>query len=159
MTILYGSGSADPCLSIMDPDPAVFVIDHQVPTKNCFFLFEGTLTTFTVHHFSKIKSKKKSQNNRDQGFAYYFCLMIKGSGSVTLTNGSGSKRPKNIRIRRFRIRNTGFDIRVQSCVSDPAMISICGRICLFSSLGLRTQGTKIIWIRALFGHAHYSRLK
>jgi hypothetical protein len=32
--------------------------------------------------------------------------MIEGSGSVPLTNGSGSRRPKNIQI---QIRNTGFD--------------------------------------------------
>ncbi len=33
-----------------------------------------------------------------------------GAGSIALTNGSGSRRPKNIRIRRIwiRIRNTGF---------------------------------------------------
>jgi hypothetical protein len=39
------------------------------------------------------------------GFPSYFCLMIEGSGAgpVPLTNGSGSRRPKNIRI---RIRNT-----------------------------------------------------
>ncbi len=38
----------------------------------------------------------KSQNNRNQGFSYYFCLMIEGSGSIPLTNGygSGSRRPK-----------------------------------------------------------------
>ncbi len=30
--------------------------------------------------------------------SYYFCLMIEGSGSIPLTNGSGSRRPKNIRI-------------------------------------------------------------
>ncbi len=33
--------------------------------------------------------------------------MIEGSGSVRLTIGSGSGRPKNIRILRIRIRNTG----------------------------------------------------
>jgi hypothetical protein len=38
-------------------------------------------------------------------FSYYFRLMIEKSGSVPLTNGSGSRRPKNIRI---RIHNTGF---------------------------------------------------
>jgi hypothetical protein len=32
--------------------------------------------------------------------------MIKGFGSVNQTNGSGSSRPKNIRILRIRIRNT-----------------------------------------------------
>jgi hypothetical protein len=38
--------------------------------------------------------------------------MIEGSGSIPLTNGSGSSRPKNIRIRRIRLRirnrNTAF---------------------------------------------------
>ncbi len=52
-----------------------------------------------LHHFSKIKSKKKSQNSRNHGFSCYFCSMIEGSGSgsILLTNGSGSgsRRPKN----------------------------------------------------------------
>jgi hypothetical protein len=41
---------------------------------------------------------KKSQKCRNQGFSYYFCLMIDGSGSghIPLTNGSGSRRPKNM---------------------------------------------------------------
>jgi hypothetical protein len=45
-----------------------------------------------------------SQTSRNQGFSYYFCLMIEGSGSIPLTNGygSGSRRPKIIRIRRIR---------------------------------------------------------
>ncbi len=40
----------------------------------CLLLFEGTFT---------------SQNRRNQGFTHYFCLMIEGSGSESLTNGSG----------------------------------------------------------------------
>jgi hypothetical protein len=50
-----------------------------------------------------------SQNSINQGFSYYICLMIEGSesragsGSIPLTNGSGSGRPKNTWI---RIRNT-----------------------------------------------------
>ncbi len=40
---------------------------------------------------------QKWQNSRNQGFSYYFYLMIEGSGSgfgfVSLTNGSGSGRP------------------------------------------------------------------
>ncbi len=45
-----------------------------------------------------------------RSISYYFCLMIEGSGSgsVALTNGSGSRRPKNIWIRRIRIRNTAW---------------------------------------------------
>ncbi len=30
-----------------------------------------------LNHFSKIKSQKKSQNSKNQGFSYYFCLMIR----------------------------------------------------------------------------------
>ncbi len=56
----------------------------------------------------KKSPKKKSQSSRNQGFSYYFPLVIEGSGSIPLTNGSGSgsRRPNNIRIRRIRIRNT-----------------------------------------------------
>ncbi len=46
---------------------------------------EGTFTSF----FKVKKVKKKSQNGRNQGLSYYFCLMIEGSGSgsIPLTNG------------------------------------------------------------------------
>jgi hypothetical protein len=46
-----------------------------------------------------------SQNSRNKGFSYYFCLMTEGLRSVPLTNGSGSRRLKNIQI---RIRNTAY---------------------------------------------------
>ncbi len=57
-----------------------------------------------LHHFSKIKGQKESQNS----------MMIEGSGSgagsIPRTSGSGSGRPKNMWIRwiriRIRIRNT-----------------------------------------------------
>jgi hypothetical protein len=105
-----GSGSADPCLDywirirILDPDPAIFVIDLQDARKKllfkhhffCLLLFGGTFTSFF-----KEKSQKESQNSRNQGFSHYFCMMIEGSGSG---------RPKNMWIRwiRIRIRNTGY---------------------------------------------------
>jgi hypothetical protein len=44
-----------------DPDPAIFVVDLQGANK----IFPAT--TF-LHHFSKIKSSKKSQNSSNQGF-------------------------------------------------------------------------------------------
>jgi hypothetical protein len=55
-----------------------------------------------LHHFSRIKCRKEVTKQEYQGFSYYFFLIIEGSGSVPSTNGSGSRRPKNIRI-----RNTG----------------------------------------------------
>ncbi len=62
----------------------------------CFLLFEATLTSV----FKEKSRHKESQNRRNQGFSYYFCLVIEGfgSGSVYRANGSGSGRPKNIRI-------------------------------------------------------------
>jgi hypothetical protein len=99
----------------MDPDshPAIFVIDlPRRQQKLIFFksfpayylvLFEGTFTSF----FKEKKGQKKSQNSRNQGFSYYFCLMIESSGSIPLTSGSGSGRPKNMWIQWIRIRNTG----------------------------------------------------
>jgi hypothetical protein len=55
---------------------------------------------------------KKSQNSRNQGFAYYFCLIIEGSGAGSCKNGSGSRKPKNIRVLRIRIRNTVYEATV-----------------------------------------------
>ncbi len=110
-----GSGSADPCLWLIDQDPdsdadpSIFIIDLQDANQKiifltkffCRLLFEGTFTSF----FKGKKVKKKSQNSRNEGFPDYFCLMIEGSrpgsGSIPLTNGSGSgtRRPKNTWIR------------------------------------------------------------
>jgi hypothetical protein len=107
----YFGTDLDPCLWLMvpgpdsDPDPAIFVTDLQDANKKlnflnqffCLLLFEGTFTSFS-------KDKKSNRSHKTVGIKiflmYYFCLMI-GSGSVPLTNGSGSgsMRPKNIRIR------------------------------------------------------------
>jgi hypothetical protein len=108
----WGSGSGSGSW-ILDPDPAIFVIDLQDASKKLIFSIIFSAYYFLkvhLHHFSKIKSQKESQNRRNQGFSYYFCMMIDGSGagagSIPLTSGSGSgsRRPKNIWI---RIRNTG----------------------------------------------------
>jgi hypothetical protein len=74
------------------------VIDLQDASKKLIFFY----TTFSaydflkldLHHFSKIKIQKESQNRRIQGFSYYFCMKIekpdpggpktRGSGSATL---------------------------------------------------------------------------
>ena len=79
----HGSSNQDP-----DPDPPQNVMDPQR-----FFL------KVHLHHFTKIQSQKESQNRRNQGFSYYFGMMIEGSGS-------GSRRPKKMWIRWIRLRNT-----------------------------------------------------
>jgi hypothetical protein len=94
MPLTNGSGSW-----ILDPDPAIFVTDLQDANKKiilvtnffCRLLFEGTFTSFF-----KEKKSKRVKNSRNQGFSYYFCMMIEGSGS---------KRPKNMWIWWIRIRN------------------------------------------------------
>jgi hypothetical protein len=85
-----------------DPDPAIFVIDLQHASKKLIFNTIFAPYYFLkvhLHHFSKIKSQKESQNRRNQGFPYYFCMMTEGSGSIPLTSGTGSWRPKNKWIR------------------------------------------------------------
>jgi hypothetical protein len=75
-----------------DPDPAIFVIDLQDASKKLIFNTIFSAYYFLkvhLHLFSKIKSQKEPQNSRNQGFSYYFCTMIEGSGSIPLTSGSG----------------------------------------------------------------------
>jgi hypothetical protein len=90
-----------------DPDPAIFIIHLQDANKKiyffkkkfvCLFFFEGTFTLF--YHFSNIKSQKEVTKH------LLFFLSGAGSVPVSLTKGSGcgSRRPKNIWIRRIRTR-------------------------------------------------------
>jgi hypothetical protein len=75
----------------MDPDPAFFVIDFQDASKKLIFNTIFSAYYFLkvhLHHFSKIKCQKESQKSRNQGFSYYFCMMVEGSGSIPLTSGS-----------------------------------------------------------------------
>ena len=58
-----------------DPDPAIFVNDLQDASKKLIFNAIFSAYYFLkvhLHHFSKIKSQKESQNSRNQGFSYYF---------------------------------------------------------------------------------------
>ncbi len=59
MTFWCGSGSADPCLRLMDPEPAIFVIDLQDANKKLIVKKSFSAYYFLkvhLHHFSKIKS-------------------------------------------------------------------------------------------------------
>ncbi len=90
-------------------------LTFKMPAKNLFFntIFSAYyFLKLHLHNFSKIKSQKESLNSRNQGFSYYFCMMIEGSGSG---------RPKNTWIRwiriRIRIRNTGKKPEVENLVA------------------------------------------
>ncbi len=54
MTFWYGSGSADPCLWLMDPDPAIFVIDLQDASKKLIFF-----NSFSDFQRKKVKKSIK----------------------------------------------------------------------------------------------------
>ncbi len=129
ITFWCESGSADPCLWLMDPDwdPAIFVIDLQHANKKLIFWNSFSAYYFLkvhLHHFSTKKGhKKKSQNSRNQGFSYYFCLMIEGSGSIPVTNGSapGFMRPKSIRIRIHDAAFSSAATRITLVVPDGVL--------------------------------------
>ncbi len=67
--------ASDLWIRILDPDPAIFVIDIQdANTKQIFYFIVSAYYFLKVHlHlFSKIKSQKESQNSRNQGFSSIF---------------------------------------------------------------------------------------
>jgi hypothetical protein len=83
-----------------------------------------------LHHFSKIKSHKKSQNSRNHGFSDFLGLNIEGSGSRSepMTNGSGSRRPKNVLIRiRYTARQGCLDFHTSTTTS---WVNYNYRVCL-----------------------------
>jgi hypothetical protein len=74
-----------------DPDPSIFIIDIQDANKKLILQKSFSAYSFLkvlIHHFKDKKSEKEPQNSRNQ--------MIERSGSIPLTNGSGSRsrRPK-----------------------------------------------------------------
>ncbi len=80
-------------------------------------------------------------------FFYYFCLIIEGSRAGPRTTWSGSRRPKNIRIR-LRIRNTAlkyFAKRIHMCVLwlNQVCISLGSRLNLVA-YRLSTYGTDLL---------------
>ncbi len=107
--------------------------------KNNFFKKFFCLLLFWRYIYQRYKVWKKSQSSSNQGFSYYFCLVIEGSGSgsragsIPLTNGSGSRRPKNMWIQwigiriRIRIRNTGKYAAKRA--SKKMIIKFCSIIC------------------------------
>jgi hypothetical protein len=72
--------------------------------KYVFYLKNFLLITFWSYIYIIFQRQKDRKSHKTVGikFFYYFCLMIEGSGSLFRINGSGSGRPKSIRI----IRNT-----------------------------------------------------
>jgi hypothetical protein len=99
-------------LSNRSESGSLFFIDLQETNKQVFFSIFFAYYFLKVHlrHSSKIKVTKKSQNSGNKGFSYCFYLMIEGSGS-------GSRRPKNIRI---LIRNNALSLSSR----NPSMLRL-----------------------------------
>ncbi len=101
----------------MDPDPTPFFNDLRDAKKLNYFhiFFSYNLPTGTLSSVLKIKifckifilqalfQSAQHTNEKREGSKAGFGA---GSGSVHLTNGSVSWRPKNMRILRIRIPNT-----------------------------------------------------
>jgi hypothetical protein len=91
-----------------DPDPAIFVIDLQDANKK--LILKKSLSAYYflkvqhLHHFSRIKRPKEVTKQQESRFFLLFLLDNRrartgfgaGSGSIPLTHGSGSGRPKNM---------------------------------------------------------------
>ncbi len=78
------------CWSVADPwhfGVLFSSLTFKMQAKNDFFNTIFSACYFLkvhLHNFLKIKSQKESLNSRNQGFSYYFCMMIEGSGSISL---------------------------------------------------------------------------
>jgi len=108
MTFWCGSGSA-PLANGSGFGSGSFYFHHwpskcKQIKKMFFFCILPVLLKIILNHFSKIE-RQKSHNSRNQDFSYHFCLIVEGFGSIPLTDVSGSRRPKNIRIRWIRIQD------------------------------------------------------
>ncbi len=107
---LVSSSVVDPWHFDTDPNPRIRTTELQIWIR--ILLFRQWLTkcqkirffqSFRAYYFLKVhlhqssKSQKKSQNSRNQGFSYFLCFSMKGSGSVSvqiMTDLGGSK-PKD----------------------------------------------------------------
>ncbi len=87
MTFWCGSGSVDPCLGLMDPDPdsdpdtdpdpAIFVIDFQDANKNLIkkkvFLL---ITYFLKVHLPFFKDKKSKRSHKTVGMKVFLNILL-----------------------------------------------------------------------------------
>jgi hypothetical protein len=67
-----------------------------------------------LHHSSQSKIMKKSQNGRNQGFCYYFCLMMEESGSES----ESPSRSIRIREAQKHTNPANPDLVPEHCIED-----------------------------------------
>ncbi len=87
------SGSAGPCLWLMDPDPTILIIDQQKTTVFFKRFSAHYFLNVHLHHSSKIKSQKDVTKQEELRFFLLFLLDDRiRSRTISPTNGSGSRR-------------------------------------------------------------------
>jgi hypothetical protein len=105
-----GSGSADPCVWLVDPDadpdPAFFVIDLQDANKNIISF--SAFCRYICIIFQRQKVKKKSQSSRNQGFSYIFYWWQKDPDPYLWLMDPDPEGPKTYGLIRIQIRNTAW---------------------------------------------------
>jgi hypothetical protein len=70
-------------------------VTFKMPTKNIFSLSFLAYYFLKVHLHHSWKIKSLEEISRNQEFSYYFCLLIEGSGSVSLTTDPDPGSPRN----------------------------------------------------------------
>ncbi len=139
VTFWCRSESPDPYLWLMDPDPDRIRLLSSVTlkmTKKIFFsyfLFTGTLSDLKIWFFAKILCKNFILQELFQSSQHIYekregsgARSGSGSRAVPLNTGSGSGRPKNMRI---QIPNTGWKacIPCNTDFSSPEVVGLPGR--------------------------------
>ncbi len=70
-----GSGSADPCLWLIDPDPAIFVVDLQDANKKVIFLLKVfLLIIFGRYIYIIFKEKKWKRSHKAVGIKVFLTI-------------------------------------------------------------------------------------
>ncbi len=97
VTVWFGSGSADPYHSLTDPDPLLFSSVADKQPKKCKIVYFWKFFCL-LYQSSKTKSLKKVTKKYKPRFSYFFLLVDGRIRIHTKKEGSGSARPKIIRI-------------------------------------------------------------
>ncbi len=126
LTFWYGSGSSDPYIWLTYPESGCGC--GSGGPKNVRILRIRVRNTGTFTSFFKDKKViKKSQNIRNKGFSYYFCLMMEGSGagsgSVILSNPDADPQAQKIGTELMEI---AYSCSSTYCISDLAVFHFWG---------------------------------
>ncbi len=75
ITFWYGSGSGDPRLWLMDPDPAIFVVDLQDANKKLIF-FLSKFSPFWRSIYIIFKDKQSKRSHKTVGIKVLLTIFV-----------------------------------------------------------------------------------